>query len=339
VRSLQENSPLHAKYQAVHLSNHSDRRRSYRWRKQKANHAPPRHARRRRAIRRNRNSDIRRIMRIIRIKRLYRRIGAQGTPRQPQTDALGSGSRVDDDDGQTPIRVQEGAALEIVSATGSDPDGARPNDAELGERPKTFGDDVVLTIHQNQLFVVVVIGRPVLDAFPEDVGAEIGVDDAVEHGVGPRKPVSRTPVRIPGGAPAPVKVGIFRLPDAARRAHGSADSRCVFVGCDGVHHILCSSGRDLGSVLRRDGPAGRFTAIDAYIRHVVTIERRAEYFDKFSRLGAGGLHRGVRGGVVRFVQETEVSNLDAGGGIVLGPFYEIVGVGLFPVTAGAAVGS
>ena len=69
--------------------------------------------------------------------------------------------------------------------------------SELCKSPQTFGNNVVLALDEDELLVIVVIGRAVLDAFPEEICGEVGVDDAVENVVRPCEAVAGSAVRVP----------------------------------------------------------------------------------------------------------------------------------------------
>ena len=109
--------------------------------------------------------------------------------------------------------------------------------------------------------------------------------------------------------------------------------------CDGVYHVLCTGGGDLGSVLAGYRPSRGFAAVDADIGHVGVVERRSEYFNKLSSLVSVRQHRSVRRGKIRLVKESKVRDFDAILAVQLRPFNKIVSISLFPVTSRSAVRS
>jgi len=144
-------------------------------------------------------------------------------PAQRHAHGLGARPRIDDNDRQSPIRVDEGAALQVTPAASTDTLRTGTDDAKLCKGPKTLGHDVVLAIDKNELLVVVVIRSAVLDALPEQVRGEVGVHDAVEDRVCPGEAVASAAVGVPGRAPSPVEIAVLGLPSTARGAHRSAD--------------------------------------------------------------------------------------------------------------------
>jgi hypothetical protein len=230
-----------------------------------------------------------------------------------------------------PILVYKTGALKITPAGGAHADSAGPHNAELRKRPQPLAHGVALPIHQNQLLVVVVVRRAVLHALPEDIRAEIRIHHAVEHCVRPGIPVATAPVAVPPRAPPAVQVAVLRLPHARLGPHHAGDAARIFVGSDCVDEGEGTGGCDLLCVLPGDVPAGSVAAVYADSGEICGVEGGPQHFDEVCGLRAARQHACVRRRQVGLVEKADVRDGDAGGGIQLEIFDEVVGVGLFPV--------
>lgn len=305
-------------------------------RKQEANHSPSGHTRARCPITHS-NSRLLHVVRIVR-KPGFRGWISQSAPSQTDSHSLRTRARVDNNDRNTAILILERRALQIAPTTRAHSHRIRPYNAELGKRPQPFRHLIRLAINKNEFLVVIVVCGPILHAFPENVGAEVGVDDAIKHRVRPGKSIACTATRVPCCAPSSIQIRVLRLPHPGFRFHWTANSRRILVACNRVDHAFHTTRNHLASVLVSNAPSRGFAAVYANVRHVILVERGTQHFYKFCGLVPIAVHASVGGCVVGFVEEADVRYFDSSFGVQLDVFHKVVCVRLFPV-AGAAIGS